>query len=245
MKIGPACDIPPDFKRNTLLYGEPGVGKTVLSATSTRPLIIQTDNNGTISLNNHVEQGLHLIHRAIPANMGEVETLVNQICKGAYPEYETIVLDTVSSLRMFHVMGIEASLDRQMSQNEWTANNKFVRTIMAKLLTKSNRHVIVVAHNAEEKDEKGNIVLIRPDMPNEILQSTKRMFDAIYYYEHAGESGGKQIRTLRLNPTSNKTLTKARIKLKATYTNPTWKQVEEDIDAWLQAKRELINAIPN
>lgn len=121
-----------------------------------------------------------------------------------------------------------------MSQNEWTDNNKFVRMIMARLLTMSKRHVIVVAHQSEEKNTSGEIVAIRPDLPNELLKSAHRLFDGIYYYSKDGVSAGKMNRTLRLNADTGVIQTKSRIQLKNTYSNPeSWKVIEDDVDKWL------------
>src|SRR5690606_7509541 len=142
--------------------------------------------------------------------------------------------DTISSARMFDLFDQRQGLKRERaSMNEFTLNNQRIRDMLIKLLRKSGRHVIVVAHEKEERevDSAGNVTrtLIRPDMPNELLQSTKRLFSAVYYYHIIGESQGSDVRKLVLSSNTT-TLTKSRIQLRKEYVNPKWTDVEADMN---------------
>lgn len=115
-----------------LAYGKNGTGKTRLGASGPKPLVIDCNERGTLSIRNF--EGV----KRMPLNIWtDIDWAYWYLAKGEHP-YETVVLDTVTSLAqlcMKFVLGDEASRDPTMdplmpSKREWGKVGELMRTVI-------------------------------------------------------------------------------------------------------------------
>jgi phage nucleotide-binding protein len=210
-----------------LLYGRPGVGKTVFCATAPNPLLIDVEK-GAFSINNHP----HLRHaKALEfKSIFQVEQLIKYLAADApqLREFQTIVVDSFSELQkrdLDEIVAAEAAKDAQRNKYlpigaDYNVNTEHMRQI-ASALRDLDRNIIVTCHVKEEKDENTGRMLVRPNLTPKLAGTLAGIFDVVAYMESTN-SGESTVRTLQVHPTATVTA-KTRIgNLPAVIENPTF-----------------------
>jgi phage nucleotide-binding protein len=213
-----------------LVYGMPGTGKTVFSATAPGPLIIDVEK-GAHSIKNHPElMGAKALEYK---SIFQVEQLIKYLTDDApqLAQYETIVVDSFSELQkrdLDEVVRAEAAKDAARNKYlpigaDYNVNTEHMRQI-ASALRDLDRHIIVTCHVKEEKDDATGRILKRPNLTPKLAGTLAGIFDVVGYMATSG-SGESTIRTLQVHPTDGVTA-KTRIgHLPAVMENPTFSDI--------------------
>ena len=101
-----------------MIYGMPKVGKTVFACGAPKPLLIAVDRDGEISLRNHPELADVSIIKARTYE-SVVETL--QWVEREKPDFETIIVDTVSTLQEGQRLDL-VDMDKVFDSDRWVFN---------------------------------------------------------------------------------------------------------------------------
>lgn len=213
-----------------LVYGMPGTGKTVFTATAPNPLIVDVEK-GSHSINNHPE--LRHVQALEFKSIFQVEQLINFLGakEPALDAYETIVIDSYSELQkrdLDEIVRVEAAKDAARNKYlpigaDYNVNTEHMRQI-ASALRDLDRHIIVTCHVKEEKDDTTGRLLVRPNLTPKLAGTLAGIFDVVGYMSTTTQ-GENTIRTLQVHPTVNVTA-KTRIgNLPAVIENPTFSDI--------------------
>lgn len=213
-----------------LVYGDPGVGKTVFTATSPDWLMVNIEKGGKV-LKNHRDligpncQGLEY------KSIFQLEQLLKYLKQDAEPlrKFKTVVIDSFSELQkrdLDEIVKVEASKDASRNKflpigPDYNINTEHMRVI-ASDLRDLDRHVIVTCHVKEEKDGDSGAILRRPNLTPKLAGTLAGIFDLVGYYARSVGPDGKEVRTLQVQPTA-RVVAKTRIGgLPAILENPTF-----------------------
>ncbi len=139
----------------TLLYGQPGSGKTSLLQTANNPLTLDFD------------QGLHRsAFRKTGLRVDSWDEVITAQKDGMFNDYETVGIDTVDSLLKSMATTIIAGNSKAgtraggLSIQGWGTLKTTFDTWLSSL--RQSKQVILIAHQKEEKD--GDVRMMRPDI---------------------------------------------------------------------------------
>lgn len=208
-----------------LIYGEPGVGKTVFAATSPRPIIFDIER-GTTSLlkHEHTRNTDVLQYR----NARQLEALINTIDKGDLDEYETLVIDSFSMFQlrvMDDILSTNTGNQRYMPDGPtYNLNTNMLRAIASQLISLPV-HVILTSAVKLDKEEATGRMFYRPDLTPKLSNSLVGVCDVVGFMSadtvKDKETGNESIlRKLTVQP-SKKIVAKSRIG-GTTIENPTF-----------------------
>jgi phage nucleotide-binding protein len=177
------------IKLKGLVYGQPGVGKTALSLSAPKPLLIDFDN------------GLRRVAKQYQTDSVQIESyqnLLDILTKEDISAYETIVIDTLGKMidRIGDWLAVSnpkvKQADGQLSMKGWgNVKGEFQRLL--KLLEGKNKSAIFIAHEKEEK--VGDDVMKRPDVAG---SSGKDIVKELDFMGYMSIKNGK--RTIDLAP---------------------------------------------
>lgn len=189
-----------------LAYGKNGVGKTRLGASGPRPLIIDCNERGTLSIRNF--EGA----KRMPVDTWtDIDIAFWYLARGTH-DFDTVVIDTISSLAqlcMRFVLGDEASRDPTMdpmmpSKREWGKVGELMRTVILNFRN-LDMHVVFLAQErrgfGDEDDEAPEVF---PDVSPSIRSTLTASVDIIGYMYHKevvpkkGENKGKTVPGYRM-----------------------------------------------
>jgi len=186
-----------------LIFGQPGAGKTVFSATTPNTLIVDIER-GALSINNHPEikkNAQFLEFRSV----FQLEQLITYLQQGnpAFDKYDTIVIDSYTALQardLDEIVSTEAAKDASRNKflpvgTDYNINTKHMQKIAADLRD-IDKNIIVTCHVKEVKDEMTGIILKRPDLTPKLASSMNGIFDIVGYL-----SADEDRRTLQCHPT--------------------------------------------
>jgi hypothetical protein len=152
-KIRKPHELSVETKIKALIYGQPGLGKTTLALSAPTPVLLDFD------------KGVHRVHPEHQTETLQVESwqdVLDVINDGSLVPFQTIVIDTAS--KMLDCMSLylisknpklgksNGALTLQGYGERKAEFNSFV-----KKLTSLGKHVIFVAHEKEEKNNKEDI----------------------------------------------------------------------------------------
>lgn len=204
-----------------LLYGLPGVGKSVLAAQAPHPVQIFD-----------FEAGATYVHRLVPKDRFDVFRNIDpdevmQTAEALYRDsagykYKSIVLDSLSELQRLHRVTLTG--DRlQASMREWGENTEWLRRVVRLLV--SCPLTIVFICQANESDDEGSIK-IRPSLSPSIREAVVGYVDMIVYMRnetHLSEGGKRETVRVAYTAPGDKWFAKDRGGiLPEQTTNPTW-----------------------
>jgi hypothetical protein len=190
-----------------LVYGDPGVGKSVFAATAPKPLFIDIER-GLRSLKNHPEISQYV--KRFPLNtVKELEDLFWKIKEGheAFADRETIVFDTFSALQ-------KKRLDEQLkeghekdssknpylaTQGDYKGNTQHLRRLIVQFCELDRFHIVVITHATEVKDEFSGALLLRPALTPKLAETFEELMDVYCYMTSTPEQDGV-VRRIQISP---------------------------------------------
>ena len=214
-----------------LIYGPPGVGKTTFVADAPKPIFIDFEDS-TETLRGGPREDTPVIND--PKQVGDSGAVLRFVQSKEVLQYETIVLDTISSMYDTFLMHWMTSpkVQRRSGSDRHIAQQYDFRKITNVLkeifyeLQNLPINVVLIAHEKELVDPDTNQVLqIRPQLPPAAEKSVERLINEVYYMEKK-VSGLKGTNRILHVDSQGKILAKNRSRLtEATIENPTWKEV--------------------
>jgi len=165
-----------------LVYGEPGVGKTVYASTAPKPLFIDT------------EKGMASIPKKLDFvsinNFEEFNELLRDIVENPepYKKYETLVVDSVSELQR---RSLDTILNQAVKDNisrdpnlvtfaDWGKNTQEMRRALRLLRDLGDKFNIVLTALSKEVETDGQLKE-RPDLTPALFGSLNSYVDVMGY----------------------------------------------------------------
>ena len=190
-----------------LVYGEAGVGKTVLACTMGTRILYVDSAEGWVSLRNHPNLKSKCI-RAEYQGLSQLETIASMIVNGNL-DVDTIVLDEASTMAVLDLDIVlasrsakDASKDPNVpTQPDFFANTERCRRTFINLL-KLPVHVVMTAHERQDKDEVSGRIYTRPAFSPKLRASVEQNVHLIAYMT-AIEKGDKFVRRIQTQPARN------------------------------------------
>lgn len=210
-----------DGALNCLIYGDPGVGKTVLAATAPRPLFFDVEN-GFRSVSNHPELAEHA-RRMRFAGVKSAEALATKVLEGTFGDYDTIVIDTLTALqdkalKEWTLAAFKKNPnDSQREGDKYTPigkdyqrNQEMMKHIVS-LFRDSDKHIIFLCHAKDEKDESTGVISKAPMLSPKLAGKVLADCSLVGYMTRTGKTNDTpEKRFLRVQPTT-KIIAKSRI----------------------------------
>ena len=165
-----------------LIWGNSGSGKSWLSATAPKPLVILTEANGAVSIG-HSNKNADIV---VIDNANDLRQIAAMAKSGKLSEYKTLVFDSLTECQKLFKDEIVGNRD-QLKIQEWglLANRmlKFIR-----LIRDLPFHIVCTALADKNTDDQGGILNNLPQFEgkktaNEIMQ----YFSAVGYLFGANE----------------------------------------------------------
>lgn len=184
LPVGPVADR--DGTINILIYGDPGVGKTVLAGSAAAvkemsPVLFVDVEGGTLSLRN-TYPNVDVVRVASFNDMGK---LFAELKKGKHG-YNTIVLDSLTEIQKF---GMYEIMRRALQQDpdrdpdlpgigEWGKNTEQMRSLV-RAFRDLPMNCIFTALVREEKDQKSGIVTMKPGLSAKLASEVAGFLDIV------------------------------------------------------------------
>lgn len=193
-----------------LIYGDPGVGKTVFACNSPAPLLLDCDGTGALSLLNHPEINARTKVLQVRSFNQMVEVL-EALRRGdpRLADRETVVIDTLSELAKKHLDEFIAkeritnkTRDPVAYQRDYKFNTEAMRQFITWML-QVEKNLVVLSHATEEKDERTGIIKVRPFLTPRLAGTMEGVFDVFGYMTAETDPEFNVQRVLQIMPTRN------------------------------------------
>ena len=171
---------------NILIYGDPGAGKTWLSATAqdheaTAPILFVDVEGGTTTIRHRPD-----VDVVQARTMSVIEDVHNQLRKN--PDYyKTVVIDSLTELQKLDMRSVmKEQYDKRPdttdiyvpSQREWGKSGERIRMIV-RAYRDLPCNTIVTSLLHTEKDDKTGVVRIFPSLPGKLRSEIPGFFDIV------------------------------------------------------------------
>lgn len=194
--------------KNVCIYGPPGVGKTVLAATSPKPLFLDVES-GFESVENHPELIAHA-RRMKFQGVKQAEKLAEKVLEGAFDAYETIVIDTFTALqdralKEFTIAAYKKNPNLREDAytpegKDYQRNTEMLKHIVS-LFRDAEKHIIFLCHDKEDKDERTGAMFIRPQLTPKLASKLIADCSIVGYMSNSGGKNGEPVtRHLQVQP---------------------------------------------
>lgn len=204
-RISTVAERPDNLK--CLIYGLPGVGKSVFAAKFPNPLILDSEH-GTRSLVNHPELAEV---RVLPINsFSDVEQVFWELRKGdsdIAKWTKTVVIDSISELQkrqLDEMLTQAAKTDSRRNVNLPYQQDYLVNTNALRRMTFAFRDLdinfVITAHSIEEKDDSTGVLFIRPDVTPKLARTLEGVMDVMGFLSIDYSQDGKAVRKLQVHP---------------------------------------------
>lgn len=174
---------------NCLLYGDAGVGKTFLSSTAPKPIILSAEH-GLLSL---ADFDIPVIE---VKNLQAVVDAYNFLYKGGH-DFETVILDSLSEIGELLLVDFK-KVEREPRQ----AYGKMAEELFA--ITRKFRdlamNVVFIAKQELTKDEVTGRITYRPSCPGQAFTSQMPYLFDESFCMRIGKNGQETFRYLQTQP---------------------------------------------
>lgn len=143
-----------------LLYGESGIGKTFLSATAPRPLVLLTEVNGQASIM-HSNPDADLIHIESAAMLGQVLKDIDENAEN-WSDYDTIVIDSLTEVQRLIKDKITNQGRSPMRLQDWGTMADNMRALIRRIRGITTHNVVCICLLESQIEEDTGIRHIRP-----------------------------------------------------------------------------------
>jgi phage nucleotide-binding protein len=185
-----------------LIYGDPGVGKTVLAGSADevpelRKVLLVDVEGGDMSLESRYPN-VDLVRVTDFAALQDIYNFLN-LSRGH--GYNTVVLDTLTEMQ-------KLSMDRIMSrvkqedpdiemprQRDWGINIDQIRT-MVRAFRDLPIHTVFTCHSKEDQDQRTGIRFIKPSLSGKLANEVSGFMDIVVYLYVKEDENGKPVRVL-------------------------------------------------
>jgi hypothetical protein len=191
---------------NILVYGESGVGKTVLAGSADevpemRPVLLIDAEGGTLSLDKyHPEVDVVRI-----TSFQQLQDLYDELRQGR-TKYRTVILDSLSELQKYgmdHIMKSPAvevlSLmpDGIPGLKEWGINTEQIRRLV-RAFRDLDMHTIITALIKDDKNPRTGQITQRPKLSGQLAAEVPAFLDIVAYMYTKSVQEGEEIVQKRL-----------------------------------------------
>lgn len=173
---------------NLLIYGEPGAGKTYLSATAqdgeeTAPILFLDVEGGVVTIRKR--RNVDVVQVRSIKKLDDVYTELEK--EGDSLSYKTVIIDSITELQkldMRTVMDVEYNrnpdkVDKDVAtMRAWGKSGERMRKII-RAFRDLPCHTIITALLAQEKDESSNITMYFPSLPGKLRSEVPGFFDIV------------------------------------------------------------------
>ncbi len=210
-----------------LLYGNGGVGKTTFA--STAPNVLMADCEGGSK---------YLGMRGIKMDVAVItkwSDMKDFLDAARLDKYDTIVIDPLNELMEKLMTYLKDLKDAKLVQKDgsptmagwgWLKNN--LRNYL-KVLRDIGKHLILITHVTEEKDE--DKVIKRPMLMTKLSQEVVNMVDIVAYMTMIQDDAGVSKRVLYVHPESDKYVAKDRTGSLEKYNKPDFNHIYSLVSA--------------
>ena len=160
-----------------LIFSNSGVGKTWLSATAPKPLIILTEANGAVSAG-HSNPEADIV---IIKNMNDLREVMLMAKVGELDNYQTLVFDSLTEIQRLFKDEIQGD-SNQFQLQQWSTLT-YKMTNFIRMIRQLPFHIVCTCLSDRQTDENGTVTLHLPQFQGkktagEIMQ----YFSAVGYY---------------------------------------------------------------
>jgi hypothetical protein len=187
---------------NFLIYGDPGVGKTVLAGSSyevkeMNPVIFLDCEGGTLSLRKRYPG----VERVRIKHFGDLSKAYNALRRGE-GGYKTCVLDSVTELQKFGMYEIMAKTVKEDPERdpdlpgigEWGKNTEQMRKVI-RAFRDLPMNTIFTALARTERTPKGKTI-IKPSLSAKLSDEVAGFFDIVVYMYRKQTEDDNMVRRL-------------------------------------------------
>lgn len=187
-----------------LVYGEPGVGKTVFSSTAPKPLIIDAEG-GTLSIAKKKDVFTYRID-----DFSELSEIFVYLRKNEH-KFETVVLDTITEIQkrsMDKILKEAIALDPNRDPDvailrDWGKNTEQVRKVI-RAFRDLEMHVIFIALADSVRDETDGSLKVQPSLTPRLVNDICAYVDVVGYLfvqeKEEGKGKKKLLRRMLFHP---------------------------------------------
>ena len=218
LKIVKVGEMAPRF--NALIYGDPGVGKTRLCASSDlvpemRNVLILDVDGGALS----AKEVYPNVSRIKVNAFHELQDIYDDLLANASHGFQTVCIDTGTEAQKYSMAAIMAKVvadaeaegkertEEVPSIREWGITSEQIRR-MVRGYRDLPMNFLMTCHVADDEDKRTGIVKKSPDLPGKLKRQVAGFFDEVWYmYTKTvkSEEEGGEARELRLLMTAAST----------------------------------------
>lgn len=193
-----------DTKVKGLIYGNPGVGKTMFCAVAPKPIIANCEG-GLLCLDkiSAYHDDLDLLKVDIHT-IKDLQELYNYLSKEEH-DRETVVIDSLAEVIRIGMDEIISSPNRDArygdapTLQDYSLNTNRMRKIV-RLFRDLPMHVFFTCHASNQKDEQSGRIMTKPSLTPRISEEVMGYVDLVGYLFVADVEGNKTERRLLTQP---------------------------------------------